>query len=104
VGSTLAEAGLGLPGRRDGRHGPPNRGSAGIHPAFPPVAARLSEVRERNPDLGRSREEFVAALSSDVPDHPPSFERVKLVNVGAEDLPDDELAALEVGPNRCAAD
>jgi len=70
----------------------------------PPVAARLSEVRERNPDLGRSREEFVAALSSDVPDHPPNFERVKLVNVGADDLPDDELAALEVGPNRCAAD
>ena len=38
MGPTLAEAGLGLPGRRDGRHvRPPNRGSAGIHPAFPPA-------------------------------------------------------------------
>lgn len=70
----------------------------------PPVAARLSEVRARNPDLQRSREAFVAALSSDVPDHPPNFERVKRVNVGAEEVPAEELADLELGPNRCAAD
>ena len=70
----------------------------------PPVTARLSEVVERNSDLGRDREAFVEALSSDVPDHPENFQRVKGVNVGLEDVPDDELADLESGPNRCAAE
>ena len=48
----------------------------------PPVAMRLSEVVDRNVDLGRSREAFIDALSSDIPDHPPNFQRVKRVNVG----------------------
>ncbi len=69
----------------------------------PPVAARLGDVEVRNADLGRSREPFVDALASDVPDHPPNFERVKRVNVGVEAVDDDELAELELGPNRCAA-
>ena len=70
----------------------------------PPVTARLSQVRERNADLDLSREAFVDRLSSDVPEHPPNFERVKRVNVGAADVPADELADLELGPNRCAAE
>ncbi|RBI62141.1 MBL fold metallo-hydrolase [halophilic archaeon] len=70
----------------------------------PPVNATLSEVRERNEDLGRDREEFVETLASDVPDHPPNFERVKRTNVGQEDVPDEELSELELGPNRCAAE
>jgi len=76
------------------------------HPGSPdpPETARLHEVRERNSDLNRSRERFVAELSSDVPDHPPNFQRVKLVNVGSEDVPEEELAELELGPNRCAAE
>jgi len=43
----------------------------------PPVTATLGDVRGRNTDLGRNREEFVETLASDVPDHPPNFERVK---------------------------
>lgn len=76
------------------------------HPGSPeaPVTATLSEVRDRNTDLGRSRDAFVAALSSDVPKHPPNFQRVKRVNVGSEDVPAEELAELELGPNRCAAE
>ncbi len=70
----------------------------------PPVTATLAEVRERNADLLRDRETFVAALADDVPDHPPNFERVKRVNVGAETVDEDERADLEVGPNRCAAE
>ncbi|MFW5896173.1 MAG: MBL fold metallo-hydrolase [archaeon] len=70
----------------------------------PPVSATLADVRERNDDLGRDREAFVAALASDVPDHPPNFERVKRANVGRESVPDDELADLELGPNNCAAE
>ncbi|MFO8113924.1 MAG: rhodanese-like domain-containing protein [Halorubrum sp.] len=70
----------------------------------PPVTATLAEVRDRNADLGRDREAFVEELASDVPDHPPNFERVKRTNVGQESVPADELAELELGPNNCAAE
>ncbi|QLD89582.1 MBL fold metallo-hydrolase [Natronomonas salina] len=70
----------------------------------PPVSATLDEVIERNDDLGRDREAFIAALASDIPDHPPNFERVKRTNVGQESVPDEELAELELGPNNCAAE
>jgi len=70
----------------------------------PPVTARLNDVVERNPDRGRSREAFVTALASDIPEHPPNFQRVKRINVGTEDVSESDLAALEVGPNRCAAE
>ena len=70
----------------------------------PPVAARLSEVETRNDDLNRPQNEFVADLASDVPEHPPNFQRVKRVNVGEERVGDEELQTLELGPNRCAAE
>lgn len=70
----------------------------------PPVTATLGEVRSRNADLALDREAFVEALASDVPDHPPNFERVKRTNVGRELVPADELAELELGPNNCAAE
>ena len=70
----------------------------------PPVTVTLGEVRERNEDLGRDREEFVRELASDIPDHPPNFERVKRTNVGKESVSADELADLELGPNNCAAE
>ncbi|MCL7418556.1 MAG: MBL fold metallo-hydrolase, partial [Halalkalicoccus sp.] len=70
----------------------------------PPVTATLERARERNEDLGRNREEFVKELASDIPDHPPNFERVKRTNVGQESVPADELAELELGPNNCAAE
>ncbi|KYH24327.1 hydroxyacylglutathione hydrolase [Halalkalicoccus paucihalophilus] len=70
----------------------------------PPVTATLEEVKERNGDLGRDRQEFVTELASDIPNHPPNFERVKRTNVGQESVPADELAELELGPNNCAAE
>jgi glyoxylase-like metal-dependent hydrolase (beta-lactamase superfamily II) len=70
----------------------------------PPVAARMSEVETRNSGLGRGREEFVTELANDVPEHPPNFERIKRVNVGAAELEDGERSSLELGPNRCAAE
>lgn len=70
----------------------------------PPVTARLSEVVHRNSDLGRPRQEFVDSLSSDIPEHPPNFQRVKRINMGTGTAPEDELSELEVGPNRCAAE
>ncbi|MCD2200858.1 MBL fold metallo-hydrolase [Halobacterium sp. KA-4] len=70
----------------------------------PPVAATLAAVRARNDDLGRDREAFVEELASDIPDHPPNFERVKRTNVGQESIPEEKLAELELGPNNCAAE
>lgn len=70
----------------------------------PPVVARLSEVEAQNVDLTREREEFIDRLANDIPDHPPNFQRIKRVNVGTESVSADELAALESGPNRCAAE
>ena len=70
----------------------------------PPVTATLGAVSGRNHSLSRDREAFVAELASDVPDHPPNFERVKRTNVGRESVPADELAGLELGPNNCAAE
>jgi len=70
----------------------------------PPVTATLGAVKAQNADLSRDREEFIETLASDIPDHPPNFERVKRTNVGQEDVPDDELSELELGPNRCAAE
>jgi glyoxylase-like metal-dependent hydrolase (beta-lactamase superfamily II) len=70
----------------------------------PPVSATLDEVAERNADLARDRADFVDTLASDVPDHPPNFERVKRTNVGQASVPESELAELELGPNNCAAE
>lgn len=70
----------------------------------PPVTARMSEVEEQNDDLGQDRESFIEDLASDIPDHPPNFQRVKRVNIGEESVGDDELSSLELGPNRCAAE
>lgn len=70
----------------------------------PPVTATLVEVKKRNEDLGRDHEEFVQELASDIPDHPPNFQRVKRTNVGQESVPTDQLAELELGPNNCAAE
>ena len=70
----------------------------------PPVTATLGEITAQNDDFSRDREDFIAELASDIPDHPPNFERVKRTNVGQESVPADELAELELGPNNCAAE
>lgn len=70
----------------------------------PPVAARMSEVEARNDDLGQDRASFVEDLASDIPDHPPNFQRVKRINVGRDSIDDDAISSLELGPNRCAAE
>ena len=70
----------------------------------PPVTATLGEVMEQNEDLQRSREAFIETLASDIPDHPPNFERVKQVNVGREAVDESAVGDLELGPNNCAAE
>ncbi|MFW6448203.1 MAG: MBL fold metallo-hydrolase [Halobacteriota archaeon] len=71
---------------------------------MPPVMATLGEVVARNADLGRDRATFIERLASDIPDHPPNFERVKRANVGLLAVELGELSDLEFGPNNCAAE
>lgn len=70
----------------------------------PPVAARLSDVVQQNDDLHRDRNDFIETLASDVPDHPSNFQRIKRVNLGVVTPGNEDLSALESGPNRCAAE
>lgn len=70
----------------------------------PPVSARMSQVETRNAGLNRDSSEFIDTLVSDVPDHPPNFQRIKRVNIGAEVVAPDELENLEQGPNNCASE
>lgn len=70
----------------------------------PPVVARLSEVRARNPDLGLDRSTFVARLAADVPEQPPNVRTIKRVNAGVEEIDDADRSSIELGPNRCAAE
>ena len=69
----------------------------------PPVAQPLSEVYAQNPDLDRDRDAFIEALATDIPEHPPNFQRVKRYNVGQAAIAHEELPELELGPNNCAA-
>nr|WP_254529052.1 hypothetical protein [Natrinema gelatinilyticum] len=69
----------------------------------PPVTVTLVDVKERNEGLGRDREKFVHEVASDIPNHPPNFERIKRTNVRQESVPADEPAELELGPNNCVA-
>lgn len=70
----------------------------------PPVTARLRDVAQHTDVLHHDRCDFVEKLTTDVPDHPPNFQQIKRVNIGAAKLGDEDLAALESGPNRCAAE
>lgn len=69
----------------------------------PPVTARLSEVEQRNDDPMQDRYAIVEELASDVPEHPPNFQRIKRVNIGRESGDGRDPTALEQGPNRWAA-
>lgn len=70
----------------------------------PPVVATLNEVEDRNTDLHLPKDEFIDALSTDIPDHPPNFQTVKRVNIGEVPPEKVDIESIELGPNRCAAE
>lgn len=67
-----------------------------------PVAPTLGEVRARVGELSLGREAFVERILAQIPPTPSNHLRIIAVNLG-EELPDDEVARLEVGVNSCAA-
>lgn len=70
----------------------------------PPVVATLSEVRDRNEDLGLDRATFVERLADAAGQPPPNARRIKRANVGLEAVEPAERTSIELGPNRCAAE
>jgi hypothetical protein len=54
-------------------------------------------------DVGRDRAAFVDAVLSESPP-PQNYQRIIDVNLGREQVDDEEAFELELGPNNCAAD
>lgn len=68
-----------------------------------PITATLGDVRSTAKLLVENDEsKFVSELVSHLGEKPPSFDAIIAVNEGRTDPPED-IADLEVGPNRCAA-
>ena len=67
-----------------------------------PVAAPLSEVRERIPVSSETEDAFVERSTSTVSPPPSNFERVAELNRTGE-APEGDPTDLEAGANRCAA-
>lgn len=66
-----------------------------------PVAAPLADVRGRIDAAAQDEEGFVRELVDGIPATPPNYERIVSLNERGV-LPQDELADLEAGGNRCA--
>jgi glyoxylase-like metal-dependent hydrolase (beta-lactamase superfamily II) len=67
------------------------------------VAATLGDVRAAVPQLDWDRERFVAWASTRASPRPPSYVEIVRLNAGETAASDEEIRALELGPNRCAA-
>ena len=65
--------------------------------------ARLGDLRESLAVLSMDRDEFVEYVVADMPPRPANFEDIIAVNLGREDVDDEDAFALELGPNNCAA-
>lgn len=65
--------------------------------------ARLGRLRDRLSVFSRSREEWVDTVVSDMPPRPANFERIIDLNLGRDEVDDEEAFELELGPNNCAA-
>lgn len=66
-----------------------------------PLAATLSDVRERVDALRKSKQRFVDSVIAHLPPPPPNFDRIVELNEAGH-VPDDP-SELEAGANRCAA-
>jgi glyoxylase-like metal-dependent hydrolase (beta-lactamase superfamily II) len=68
-----------------------------------PVSAQLGELRRDLAPLSMQAEDFVAWATSRLSERPPNYMAIVRANMGAVDVPAEELRSLETGPNRCSA-
>ncbi len=68
------------------------------------VAERLGKIRAENEAFHvGDRERFVDYILSDLPDQPPTYATMRLVNRGEVEVDEEKAFELEIGANRCAA-
>lgn len=70
----------------------------------PPTTASLEVVKSGNELLSKSRSAFIEAITDSIPPTPANHERIKRANTGKEPISAEDAKALEIGPNRCAAE
>lgn len=77
-------------------------------PVTRPVAdgtytARVGDLRESLSTFSMNRGEFVESVLSGMGPRPANHERIVAINLGREDVGEEEAFDLELGPNNCAA-
>ncbi len=68
-----------------------------------PVAPTLGEVKASVGELALGAEPFADWLLADLPDKPANFDTIIGLNLGTEQVPEDDIGRLETGGNSCAA-
>jgi len=71
-------------------------------PPDKPVAATLGELRETLTPLSFDEDAFVEWATERATPRPPNYVEIITINMGRSELPRNELARLEAGPNRCS--
>jgi glyoxylase-like metal-dependent hydrolase (beta-lactamase superfamily II)/rhodanese-related sulfurtransferase len=66
------------------------------------VGATLGQLRAELAALSLSEEDFIEWASGSIAQRPPNYERIVRANQGVAALSTEEIATLELGPNRCA--
>lgn len=67
------------------------------------VAATLGSVRAAVPQLGWDQDRFVSWASTRAVPRPPGYVEIVRLNAGETTADPEQVRALELGPNRCAA-
>jgi glyoxylase-like metal-dependent hydrolase (beta-lactamase superfamily II) len=65
--------------------------------------ARMGDLRDRLRALSLPVDAFVEHVLAEMPPRPANYEEIIAVNLGREDVDDEESFELELGPNNCAA-
>jgi hypothetical protein len=81
---------------------PGHRQPGGACAADGTFSTTVEGVHDLLDDVGRDRDAFVDAVLSESPP-PQNYRRIIDVNLGREDIDDEEAFELELGPNNCAA-
>jgi hypothetical protein len=81
----------------------PGHWGPGVELAFgEPIAARLGDLKRTIPLFEASQDEFVAYVTSRVPERPPNTRAIIRINRGEAPCDPKQAEELEEGPNRCA--
>lgn len=81
---------------------PGHAGGPGEMLADGTIAARLGALRRQNPDMTLDEQDFIRRVGGAIRPAPAEYARIRAINHGGVELPEDELVELELGKNECA--